>query len=142
MTNLRDRERYAREIERENQIARENNNAAGGLLLGIILTSVIGLIVGAFFLTSDRNTPQSPRTTIIERTREAVPVPQPQAPQAPDVNVTVPQPELPNPPDIEVNIPSPAAPVAPEAPTSESAPAGDATTEAPSTDSETAPAQP
>lgn len=94
------------EQRREDLAVRDNDNASRGLLLGIILTSLVGLAVGAAYLVTQRNeTPvpdnrpivvpranpspnQSPqvRERVIERDR-IVPVPQQ---QAPDVNVTVP----------------------------------------------------
>ncbi len=134
MTNLRDRELYNRELRRENQAIRENNNAASGLMLGIILTSLVGLGLGALFLFNQRTESPAPtnRQTIIERTQE-VPVPVPQ-PQAPDVNINVPQPEAPPAPDVNLNIPNP---IPQEAPTTNTAPSADT---APAT-TETAPAQ-
>jgi hypothetical protein len=84
---------------------RDNNNASGGLLLGILLTSLLGLTVGALFFINQQSQapvvpvpipaePETPNTEtnnteirerVIERTRELVPVPQPQdsAPQQP-----------------------------------------------------------
>lgn len=96
-------------------VDRDNNNAARGLLLGVLLTSLLGLTAGALYLWNERNEevyePASPvvvpsasptprlerETTIIER---AVPIPQP-APQqttAPEVNIT---PQLENPAPVE-----------------------------------------
>ncbi|MEA5602520.1 hypothetical protein [Nostoc sp. UHCC 0252] len=96
---------------------RDNENASGGLLLGIIVTSLLALVVGGVWYFNQSNeatvdntapvlvpvpTPSAsaspqPPTTIIERTREvAVPVPVPQqqvvppAPRQPDINITVP----------------------------------------------------
>jgi len=109
-----------RQIERDyqqaNLAARDNDNASHGLLLGILLTSLAGLIVGAFwYFNQPRETlveetqpvvvpspsnelpsPQPQQTTIIERTKE-VPVVVPQ-PQVPTINI-------PSPPDINVNVP-------------------------------------
>ncbi|AFY42400.1 hypothetical protein [Nostoc sp. PCC 7107] len=109
-----------REIERNyqqaNLAARDNDNASRGLLLGILLTSLAGLIVGAFWYfnqpretvvnetrpivnpspNNNLPTPQPQQTTIIERTRE-VPVVVPQQ-QVPSVNV-------PSPPDINITVP-------------------------------------
>ena len=145
MTNLRDRDReiYNQELRRENQIARENNSAASGLMTGILLTSLLGLGLGAFFLFNrgaDNSAPAG-NQTIIERTQE-IPVPQPQAPDVkpPDVNITLPKVEAPPAPDVNVSIPSPAVPQAPAAetaPADSAAPTGDATSTG-----ETAPAQP
>lgn len=115
-----------RDIERNyqqaNLAARDEENASRGLLLGILLTSLAGLIVGAFWyfnqpretvveetqpvvtpspsnVATPSFTPQPPQTTIIERTREVpVVIPQPQQ-QAP--SVTVP----PSSPEINVTVP-------------------------------------
>jgi hypothetical protein len=86
----------------ENLRVRDDNSASRGLLLGILLTSLLGLTVGAlYFVNQQSQTPVIPvpvpaepqdtetdtetnntevRERIIERTREFVPVPQPQAP--------------------------------------------------------------
>jgi hypothetical protein len=95
-----------------NQEIRDNDNAGRGLLVGIILTSLIGLTAGGLYLLNQRDrTPatvertivvpkaapapsQSPqvRERVIERER-IVPVPQqPQPAALPNVNVTVPAP--------------------------------------------------
>ncbi|MEH1787226.1 hypothetical protein [Nostoc sp.] len=112
-----------RNVERSYQQAdlaqRDENNASGGLLLGIIITSLLGLVIGGVWYFNQQNnaavnnavpvvvpvpsksnpTPSAspqPPTTIIERTREvpvpvAVPVPQQQAaPRQPDINITIP----------------------------------------------------
>lgn len=105
---------------------RDNDNAARGLLLGILLTSLVGLVVGSIFLFNQRNnqvpstaTPsrtvvpvnpqngtnnQQPqvRERVIERTN-IVPVPQQPAP-APSVNIQVPEANTP------VQVPSQTAP--------------------------------
>ncbi len=76
----------------ESLIGRDNNNAARGLFIGILITSVVGLVVGTvFFLNqqnetpttvtqpvlvpvpSAKNTERPEKTTIIEKTKE-VPV--------------------------------------------------------------------
>lgn len=96
-----ERDRYAQELQRQNQAIRENDSAASGLLIGVLLTGLAALAIGGYFL-SQRPTP-SPSRTIIERnTTREVPVPQQ---QAPDVNVTVPNPE---PPRVNITVPSPA----------------------------------
>nr|WP_290221116.1 hypothetical protein [Trichocoleus desertorum] len=152
MTNLRDRDREIynqelrrEELRRENQIVRENNSAAGGLLTGIVLAALVALGLGALFVFNRGGESSAPagRQTIIERTREVVP--QPQAPDVkpPDVNITVPKVEAPQVPDVNVTIPSPAAPAAPTtetAPAENAAPAGDATSTG--STGATAPAQP
>lgn len=103
-----------RDIQEEGLEVRDNNNAARGLLVGIALTSLVGLGLGALFFWTQREEPtptiivpqeqpaspspqvQQPQQTIIERQVEQVPVPVPQqqapAPQqdTPNVNVTVP----------------------------------------------------
>ncbi|QFS48097.1 hypothetical protein GXM_05589 [Nostoc sphaeroides CCNUC1] len=113
---------------------RDNNNASRGLLLGIIVTSVLGLIIGGVWYFNQQNNaavdntvpvvvpvpsssptpsaaPQT-KTTIIERTREvpvpvAVPVPVPQQQVTP--------PSAPRQPDINITIP-PQQPAAEKAP--------------------------
>jgi hypothetical protein len=102
--------------QRGNLAERDNENAANGLILGILLTSLVGLIAGAFWYFNQNNVPvdstapvetplpasaspsilpQPQQTTIIERTREVpVVIPQQQVPPssvpAPQVNVTIP----------------------------------------------------
>jgi hypothetical protein len=122
-----------RESREENQIVRDNDNAARGLLLGVILTSVLGLIIGTLFFLNQRQEAPAPiapvivpnrsaapaaspspspttktETRIIERDR-VVPVPQPQspAPQAPAPTVNVAPPPAPN---VNVTVPSNPAP--------------------------------
>ncbi|MBE9005489.1 hypothetical protein IQ259_10630 [Fortiea sp. LEGE XX443] len=102
--NGRETERH---YQQANLAARDHENASVGLLLGIFLTSVAGLIVGAFWYfnqpretviqeTQPIVTPSPQQTTIIERTTEVpVVVPQPQVPTVtipspPDINITVP----------------------------------------------------
>ena len=117
---------------------RDNNNAFGGFLLGIFLTVAIGLVAGIYYsifaqqqertepsaiseqqptgaettiiektkevipvpILSDKNAEQQrpdTETTIIERTKEVIPVPIQQAPEASSAE-----------PKVEINIPSPA----------------------------------
>ncbi|TVP66125.1 MAG: hypothetical protein EA343_01895 [Nodularia sp. (in: Bacteria)] len=98
-----------------NLAARDENNTIGGLLLGIIVTSLLSMIIGGVWYFNQSNkaaventvpsdsspttSPSSPpQTTIIEKTREVpvfVPVPQqqvitPSTPRQPDINITVP----------------------------------------------------
>ena len=81
MTQPNNREIYTT----ENQVARENNAASSGIVLGILLATAAAIGVGAFFFTNQTSENPSPnQTTIIEKTKE-VPVSQP-----PDVNVKVP----------------------------------------------------
>jgi hypothetical protein len=123
----RDGYQQGRESERyaiENQQARENESAAGGLLIGLLLAGLAALGAGAYYLLNNQNREvepapvinvpapsQSPQTT--ERIIERV-VPVPQAP--PEVKI----------PDVNISVPSPAAssPAAPApAPQSQSSPA-------------------
>lgn len=115
------------------QRARENNSAFGGLMLGILLTAAAGLVAGIFYFSNQQNElqeapepavvePQEPNqeTTIIERTiertRDVVPVPQPEA--APEPSNTAPE------SNVEINLPNPVNPNPPEAqPSAEQAPA-------------------
>ncbi|ACC78952.1 hypothetical protein [Nostoc punctiforme] len=100
---------------------RDNENASRGLLLGIIVTSLVGLIVGGVWYFNQRNnaavdttvpvlvpvpsnnspTPSAspqPQTKIIERIREVpVPVPVPQQQVTPQ--------SAPRQPDINITIP-------------------------------------
>jgi hypothetical protein len=107
-----------RRYQQANLAERDNENTASALLMGILFTSLVGLTIGAFWYSNQRNatidnttpvetpiptnanpTPSlspQPQTTIIERTREVpVVIPQPQAtatsaPVSPQINVTVP----------------------------------------------------
>lgn len=82
-----------RSLEKQQQLVRHEHSAARGLLLGMALTSLVGLVVGAIFYLNQREesptptpvlvparpAPQQPNreTTIIERTTETI---QPSAP--------------------------------------------------------------
>ncbi|MBD2343722.1 hypothetical protein H6G18_06125 [Anabaena subtropica FACHB-260] len=105
-----------RNLERNYQADRANENTATGLIFGIVLTSLVGLTAGALWYFNQNNnavdstapvetplpvnaspnlSPQPQQTTIIERTREVpVVIPQQEVPPAtnsqPQVNVTVP----------------------------------------------------
>lgn len=101
-------------INSQRQWERDNDNAGRGLLIGILLTSLLGLTIGTVFMLNQRNNEannrvptlvvprtnpapaQSPqvRERVIERDR-VVPVPQPV--RVPDVNVTVPNVQAPAP---------------------------------------------
>ncbi|MHC5595969.1 MAG: hypothetical protein ACYTXC_08445 [Nostoc sp.] len=117
---------------------RDNNNANGGLVLGIIITSVLALVIGGVWYFSQQNnapvnnivpiavplpsksssTPSAspqPRTTIIERTREIVPVPVP----VPQQQVT--PPSAPRQPNINITVP-PQQPAAVKAPVTQPTP--------------------
>lgn len=102
--------------QEKNLAARDNKNAAGGLLVGILLTGLVGLTAGAFWFFNQRHeavkdnvvpvavptansspspqTSQAPQkqTTIIERTRD-VPVPVERTRDVP-VPIFVPQPQI------------------------------------------------
>jgi hypothetical protein len=56
----------------EGLVERDNNNAARGLLIGILLTSVVGLVLGTIFFLNQRN--EAPTTVT-----QPVPVPVPSA---------------------------------------------------------------
>ena len=124
-------------LQENNLIERDNDNAARGLLLGVLLT-VAALGGGAIWFFNQRNESPAPvapivvpvpnnkpeskpspqaskapeKTTIIEKTKEVfVPVPQPASPSPAarqNVNITVPSPAS----------PSPVAPTQPQNPTS------------------------
>ncbi|MBW4427355.1 MAG: hypothetical protein KME50_23660 [Nostoc desertorum CM1-VF14] len=111
---------------------RDENSVSGGLLLGIIITSLLGLVIGGVWYFNQQNnaavdntvpvvvpvpssspapsaSPQT-KTTIIERTRE---VPVPVAVPVPQQQVT--PPSAPRQPDINITIP-PQQPAAEKAP--------------------------
>lgn len=103
---------------------RDDSNAFGGLLFGILLTALVGLGVAAYYFLNNQRpsttniiTPANPVTSpspqikerIIERDR-IVPVPQQSPAPAPNVNVIVPNPVAPKAPAAK---PVPAAPSAP-----------------------------
>jgi hypothetical protein len=115
-----------RSLENQEQEVRSEHSAARGLLLGMALTSLVGLTVGAIFYLNQREesptptpvlvparpAPQQPNreTTIIERTTEKIQPPAPinqepsTAPQQsqPDIRIIVPnsgQPSAPAPQD-------------------------------------------
>ncbi|MHC5610486.1 MAG: hypothetical protein ACYTXA_05580 [Nostoc sp.] len=132
-----------RNTEHTNQQAdlaeRDNNNANGGLVLGIIITSVLALVIGGVWYFSQQNnapvnnivpvavpvpsksssTPSAspqPRTTMIERTREipvVVPVPVPQQQVTPS--------SPPRQPNINITVP-PQQPAAEKAPVTQPTP--------------------
>lgn len=136
------------EVDRE---VRDNDNAARGLLLGILLTGLVGLTVGATYFLSQRNQAPVPNSTIvvpksspapaqspqiIERDRIVpVPVPQQQAP-APNVNITVPDTTGSQAPAAQ---PAPVTPSIPTQPAPPSAPAAEQPQPAAPSGSSTAP---
>lgn len=104
-----------RDYQEQNLAQRDNNNAVGGFLIGLLLTALAGLTVGAVWYFNQRDqsvdniivTPSEapaatqspqPQTTIIEKTREVpIPIPLPQqnaspasTPSSPNINITVP----------------------------------------------------
>lgn len=97
-----------RSLENQEQQVRREHSATRGLLLGMALTSLVGLVVGAIFylnhreesstptpvLVPARPAPQQPNreTTIIERTTEKI---QPSTPISPESRTT-PQQSQPN----------------------------------------------
>jgi cytoskeletal protein RodZ len=118
------RDPVERRLDEERLVARENNSAASGLLVGLLIAALLGLAGAAFYFMNQRqesptqilpipvpnnsqpqSQPQSQdkNTTIIDRTiqktREVVPVPQQQAPAS--------QQTAPKAPDININVPSP-----------------------------------
>lgn len=110
--NLRDREVHSREVR--NTVVRDNDGSAGGLLLGIILASLVGLGAALFFMNQRPAAEGPSRTTIIEKTREVAP-----QPKAPDIKINVPSPAPVQVPDVNVTVPSPAAPQNEAAPSTE-----------------------
>lgn len=144
--------------QEETLVERDNDNAARGLLLGILLTALAALGGGAiWFFNRDlspapvtpvvvpvpnnkpdtKPSPQASKapekTTIIEKTKEVlVPVPQPASPSPAakqDINITVPNPAS----------QPPAAPAQPQSQTGSSPEQGNANT---TSQSPAAPAQP
>jgi hypothetical protein len=114
MRNLRDQEVYDNELRRQAQLDRANKSAAGGVALGIAIAGLVGAGIAAYLLSNKQPEAQKPQqNTVIERTKELVPVPQPKAPdvKAPDVNITVPS-SAPVPnvkaPDVNITVPNPA----------------------------------
>ena len=143
-------------LSEENARIRETDGAARGLMIGILLTALTGLVVGATFLITQRNStpvpasspvtvpapasnsqPTQNKTTVIERTTELVPVPQ-EPVVVPDVNVTVPSSNQPAP--ANQSAPSQSAPTIQMAPPSQSGTTGTTgTTGAPGTGTSPAP---
>jgi hypothetical protein len=64
------------DIQRENRIIRENNSAAGGLLMGITLSAIAFFLGGALFFFTHTNQPA--KTNV-----ETAPVPPSNQPQNP-----------------------------------------------------------
>lgn len=137
---------YTRRAYEENLRTRDDNNASRGLLMGVLLTSLLGIAIGALFFVNQQSqtpavvpVPAEPEATdtetnntqirerVIERTRELVPVPQPQAPapqqpeaeSAPPTDVTQPevQPEVTQPEAVQPEVVQPEVtqPVVPSA---------------------------
>jgi|GEM_PF-5938560 hypothetical protein len=105
MRNLRDQEIYDSELRRQAQIDRENSSAASGVALGIAIAGLVGAGIAVYAFVNRQPESQAPwQNTVIERTREVVPAPQPTTPEveAPDINITVPNP-APQAPEAESN---------------------------------------
>ncbi len=121
-------------------VARDNENAGRGLLIGILLASLAALTAGAVWFANQRDdvNPVTPvvvpvpnraepspvpetktETTIIEKTRDVlVPVPQ-QASPAPQPSTAAPE------QNVNITVPpqnTPSSPAAEQAPTTETAP--------------------
>jgi len=88
----------------EEQRARDNDSAARGLLMGVIIASLLGLGILAWYLLNQR---QEPIQQII--VPENTTSPTPPAPPAPDVDITVPSPQQSQAPapDVDITVPSP-----------------------------------
>ena len=98
------------EMKEQNRAIRENDSAATGLMLGILLFGLAALGFGAYFMT--QRPTETPTRTIIQRERTTVTPAQPSPAKPPDVNITVPNPA---PPNVNIAVPERAAP-APAAP--------------------------
>jgi hypothetical protein len=121
-----------RQVEYENQRIREDNSAASGVVVGLVLASLVGALAGVFYFLSQSSTvapapeapqaqpaaPQPPvverQTTVIERTVDRVREVEP--PAVPEVEINVPAPELPVVEPVQPEAVQPAAPEAPVAP--------------------------
>jgi hypothetical protein len=101
--------------------ARDNENAARGLLVGIIAACLVGLGLVAWYLLNQRD--EQPQVQPVIVPQQQSPSSPPQSSQSPpDINITVPNasPVPQSPPDVNTNItvPSPASsPPASTAPT-------------------------
>ncbi|MEH2172849.1 hypothetical protein [Nostoc sp.] len=152
---------HGRNVERTYQQAdlaqRDENNASGGLLLGIIITSLLGLVIGGVWYFNQQNnaavnnavpvvvpvpsksnptpSPSPQPQTIIKETTKEVPVPVTVPVPVPQQQVT--PPSAPRQPDINITIPpqQPAAEKAPSvtqpAPKATQSPATSSTTNTP-----------
>ncbi|MBD2034400.1 hypothetical protein H6F76_05045 [Leptolyngbya sp. FACHB-321] len=96
------------EMKEQNRAIRENDSAATGLMLGILLFGLAALGFGAYFMT--QRPTATPTRTIIQRERTTVTPAQPSPAKPPDVNITVPNPA---PPNVNIAVPERAAPAAP-----------------------------
>jgi len=88
------------------QRAREDNNAAGGLAVGIILASVVGLVLAAVYFLNRRD---QTAPVIIPVTPISQPSATPMPTMTPNINITVPNssPQTPTPNNINITVPSP-----------------------------------
>ncbi|MGA9378888.1 MAG: hypothetical protein WBV73_08980 [Phormidium sp.] len=126
-----------RRYSEDNRVVRDNNNAARGLILGIVLTSLVAIPALAYYLWNRQNqepvvipdptpapvvvpSPEPQRTIIqervIERTPEVqvVPVPQGQTPTTTTPNINIEQPTPAPQPTPNVNITVPPTPGQPQ----------------------------
>lgn len=111
------------------QEIRDNDNAVRGLLLGILLTGLVGLATAAYFLTqrNQADAPQPANPTIVTPRTSPSPSPQ-QSPQVRERVIErdriVPVPQQPAPaPDVNITVPN----AAPQAPATQSAPTAPST---------------
>lgn len=91
----------------DQQRARDNDSAARGLLMGVIIASLLGLGILAWYLLNQRDEQPIQQIIVPENTTS----PTPPAPPAPDVDITIPSPQQSQAPaaapDVDITIPSP-----------------------------------
>lgn len=98
-------------------VVRDNENAARGLLVGVIAACLVGLgLIAWYFLSRD----QEPNIQRIIVPQQQSPSPSPTVDQ-PNINITVPSPASPQVPDVNTDITIPGQ-QAPAAPNTDSAP--------------------
>lgn len=134
-------ERARLQTERQLQI-RDNDNAARGLLVGIIATTFLGLGILAWYLfTNNQNTEVTPVVVPAQPSEPSTP---------PDINITLPNPPAaesttetaPTQPTIIQTQPAPPQPLPSTPPTSEVAPAINSESTAPEPANSAAPNEP
>lgn len=131
-----------RRYQQERLAERDNDNAARGLLLGIVLTTLAALTAGTLWFLNQRNEAPVPVTPLVVPNSQPDPKPSPEANQAPEKQTTIiertkevlvpvpqqqePAPQAPTPapaPDTNTSVPKSAPqPPAAEAPSTQSAP--------------------